>query len=107
MFCDVFISDFSEASHISISKEELGNGLGNLLNRCTSQKLNPDQIYPCINRDVYEAQIMKGNVDPLEKLKTLVGKLTTKVCFYMIKNRTEQKFYVQRLVHIYIIIQNI
>lgn len=52
---------------MSVVRSGLSNGMGNLLNRCTSLKLNPDQIYPCKYDKAYNT-ITKHSIDDTAKL---------------------------------------
>ncbi|KAL3269545.1 hypothetical protein HHI36_008610, partial [Cryptolaemus montrouzieri] len=61
--CGVATKDgnYTDTKVIRILNTELADTLGNLLNRCTSMALNPNQEVPEINQDVFH-NVMKVGV---------------------------------------------
>ena len=49
---------------------ELADTFGNLLNRCTSEKLNPSQSYPCVSADEIQ-EYLPESLDIINFLETL------------------------------------
>lgn len=49
------IADYSDVKVTRILNSELADTLGNLLSRCTGTVLNPNQLFPKIERGVFES----------------------------------------------------
>lgn len=66
-------SNYSETKAKNILNAELANTLGNLLNRCLSKSINPDNVNPLVNRECYEVMFTKEPVltELIENCQTL------------------------------------
>ena len=52
------------------------NTFGNLLSRCTATAINPNQIYPRKNPDVYISAITAADRETFENMDLLIGEYT-------------------------------
>lgn len=52
-------SNYSETKAKNILNAELANTLGNLLNRCLSKSINPDNVNPRVNKELIELYVNK------------------------------------------------
>ena len=54
---------------------DLANAFGNLLSRCTAEKLNPYQLYPVFKKNVFEKMATRDDKKLLDQLKSLAGEV--------------------------------
>ena len=53
---------------------DLSNGLGNLLNRCTTTKLNPHQVFPVFKKEVFLKIAFQEDKQMIAQLEILPGR---------------------------------
>lgn len=64
--------DYSDTKVIRLLNAELADTLGNLLSRCCGKALNPSQVFPKINSEVFNRissmEVTKKLLDNIEQL---------------------------------------
>ncbi|XP_052784329.1 methionine--tRNA ligase, mitochondrial-like [Mya arenaria] len=63
--------NFNEKVAIEYVNSDVVNTMGNLLSRCTGTSLNPDQIFPRRNTDVYQSRFNTAERETFENLEML------------------------------------
>lgn len=74
--CCLF-ADFRHQRVVECLNAELCNNLGNLLSRCTGKAINPQQIFPEFNGEVFEHIAREEDKDMWGKLCHLPGEIRT------------------------------
>ena len=79
------MTDYSDHRVVECINTELVNTLGNLLSRCTSTALNPNQVFPKFEFDVFDEKATSECKEMMGHLRELPGEfISAFLCTFII-----------------------
>ena len=73
MYDGISIADYSDERVVTCLNSEVVNSLGNLLSRCTAPAINPQQVVPHWDQELFHQRASQEDLDMMQHLRELPG----------------------------------